>query len=360
MVVADVSMLVLGVFLVVSTVLSAVRTVAVPRGEQVLLSRVLFRVTRPIFDLLVRLSRNEDHKEAFRARFAPMTMLMMPLVWAFGVILGFSCMFWASGIRPFKDAVVLSGSSFTTLGFSSSDSFYDKVLAIVEALLGLGLVALLISFMPSLYSAFSRREALVSRLEVRAGRPPSPEELILRAHRIGWLDSLEDTWEHWEQWFIEIEEAHTTYPALNYFRSPVANRSWITASATVLDSAALLQSSVAVPDRPEASLCIRAGYVTLGRIADFYGLEHPTDPRPDDPIAVPRAEFDAMLDRLAAEDVPLVADRDQAWKDFAGWRVNYDASLTAICEMVEAPPGHWTRRHLGDQRRLSKTRRLHD
>lgn len=360
MVVADVSVFVLGVFLVVSTVLSAVRTVAVPRGEQVLLSRVLFRLTRPVFGLLVRLSRNEDHKEAFRARFAPMTMLMMPLVWAFGVILGFSCMFWASGIRPFKDSIVLSGSSFTTLGFSSSDSFYDKVLAIIEALLGLGLVALLISFMPSLYSAFSRREALVSRLEVRAGRPPSPEELILRAHRIGWLDSLEDTWNHWEQWFIEIEEAHTTYPALNFFRSPVANRSWITASATVLDSAALLQSSVAVPDRPEASLCIRAGYVTLGRIADYFGLEHPSDPRPDDPISVPRAEFDAMWDRLATEDVPLVADRDQAWRDFAGWRVNYDASLMAICEMVEAPPGHWTVGHRGDQRRLSRTRRLHD
>ena len=264
-----------------------------------------------------------------------------------------SALIGVAGISLISNLLMLTGPMFMML-------VYDKVLAITEALLGLGLVALLISFMPSLYSAFSRREALVSRLEVRAGRPPSPEELILRAHRIGWLDSLEDTWEHWEQWFIEIEEAHTTYPALNFFRSPVANRSWITASATVLDSAALLQSSVAVPDRPEASLCIRAGYVTLGRIADFYGLEHPTDPRPDDPIAVPRPEFDAMLDRLAAEDVPLVADRDQAWKDFAGWRVNYDASLTAICEMVEAPPGHWTRRHLGDQRRLSKTRRLHD
>ena len=360
MVVAEVSMFVLGTFLVVSTVLSAVRTVAVPRAEQVVLSRVLFRLTRPVFALLVKLSRNEDHKEAFRARFAPMTMLMMPLVWAAGVILGFSCIYWANGIRPFDDAVVFSGSAFTTLGFSASDSFLDKLLAIVEALLGLGLVALLISFMPSLYSAFSRREALVSRLEVRAGLPPSPEELILRAHRIGWLDSLEDTWAHWEQWFIEVEEAHTTYPALNFFRSPVANRSWITASATVLDSAALLQASVAVPERPEASLCIRAGYVTLRRIADYFGLDHPTDPAPDGPISVTRGDFDAMWDHLAAEGVPMVADKDQAWRDFAGWRVNYDAALVAICRMVDAPPAWGTGGMANAQRRLSRTNRLHD
>jgi hypothetical protein len=331
-----------GLFVSIAVVLSAVRTVAVPRSEQVWLAKALFAASGWAFGLLVKAARSEEAKEAFRARYAPMTMLMMPFAWAMGVIGGFSAMFWASGVRPYRDAVVLSGSSFTTLGFRSTEDFVELAMAIAEALLGLGLVALLISFMPSLYSAFSRREALVARLEVRAGKPPSSEELILRAHRIGWLGSLADTWAHWENWFIEVEEAHTTYPALNFFRSPVPWRSWITAAGAVLDASALLQSSVSTPNAPEASLCIRAGYVALARIAEVLDLEYDVDPAPGDPISVPRAEFDDMWDRLAAEGVPLVSDREQAWRDFAGWRVNYDRALRSICARVDAPPGRWS------------------
>jgi len=40
--------------------------------------------------------------------------------------------------------------------------------------------------------------------------------------------------------------------------------------------------------------------------------------------------------------VPLVADRDQAWRDFAGWRVNYDAVLVGLCDLVMAPPAPWS------------------
>ena len=331
-----------GAALAAMTVMSAVRTVAVPRAEQVLLSRVLFRLSGMVFEGVARISRSPKRQEAVRARFAPMTMLALPFVWAAGEITAFSLMFWALDVRPFRDALVLSGSSFTTLGFRSTDDTLELLLAIGEALLGLGLIALLLSFMPALYGSFSRREALVSRLEVRAGEPPSSEELILRAHRIDWLESLADTWGHWEQWFIEVEEAHTTYPALNFFRSPVPSRSWITAAGTVLDSAALFESTVDVPASPEAALCIRSGYVALGRIATFFGLEHDPDPSPTDPIAVPRAEWEAMCDRLAAAGVPVVKDRDQAWRDFAGWRVNYDAALIGLCAFVRAPPSMWS------------------
>lgn len=331
-----------GLALVVATASSAVRTVAVPRGEHVLLSKVLFLVSGRAFRFLAGMARTPATKAAIDARFAPMTMLMMPFAWAMGVIGGFSAMFWAVGVRPYDDALVLSGSSFTTLGFRSTEDFLELLMAIGEALLGLGLVALLISFMPSIYSAFSRREAQVARLEVRAGQPPSAEEMVLRASRIGWLDSLEDTWVEWERWFIEVEEAHTTYPALNYFRSPVPSRSWITAAGTVLDTASFMQSTVSTNAVPEASLCIRAGYVTLGRIAEFFGVAYDIDPAPTDPISVSRDDYDAMCDRLAAEGVPLLADRDQAWRDFAGWRVNYDKALTGLSRLLGVPPAQWT------------------
>ncbi|MDQ3758116.1 MAG: hypothetical protein M3394_09740, partial [Actinomycetota bacterium] len=40
--------------------------------------------------------------------------------------------------------------------------------------------------------------------------------------------------------------------------------------------------------------------------------------------------------------VPLRADLDQAWRDFAGWRVNYDRVLVALAGYTEAPPAPWS------------------
>ena len=109
--------------------------------------------------------------------------------------------------------------------------------AFLEAGIGLGLVSLMISYLPTIYGAFSRREALVGMLEVRAGLPPSPSELFRRFARIGWLDSIdEDVFEPWESWFVDIEESHSSTPALVFFRSPHPERSWITAARVAWDS----------------------------------------------------------------------------------------------------------------------------
>jgi len=40
--------------------------------------------------------------------------------------------------------------------------------------------------------------------------------------------------------------------------------------------------------------------------------------------------------------VPLKADRDQAWRDFAGWRVNYDLALVELARLTDAPPSPWS------------------
>ena len=42
-----------------------------------------------------------------------------------------------------------------------------------------------------------------------------------------------------------------------------------------------------------------------------------------------------------AGGIPLKADRDQAWRDFAGWRVNYDAIIEAAAVDLNAPPNPW-------------------
>jgi len=326
-----------GTVLVAMALLSALRTVVVPRAEKVRGSRAVGLASRWVFDSFAKLARSPEKREAIRARGAPVGLVALPAVWAAEVILGFSLIYWGLDVKPYRDALVLSGSSLTTLGFRSTDDLPTLLLAILEALLGLGLVALLITFLPTMYNHFSRREALVTRWYMRAGTPPSTDELLIRAQRIGWLEDLHTTWAEWEQWFVDVEEAHTSYPALNFFRSPAPDRSWIVAAGSVLDTASFVEAAVDVKASPQARLSIRSGYMALIAIGRMFDAEINEDPAPDDPISFERADFDRTYERCLEEGIPMMADKDQAWRDFAGWRVNYDSVLESLLRTV-APP----------------------
>jgi hypothetical protein len=251
-------------------------------------------------------------------------------------------MYWGLGVAPLRDAFRLSGSSLFTLGFAAPGDLPTTALVFTEAGFGIGLLALLITYLPSMYSAFSRRESQVSLVAIFAGQPPSAIELILRFFRLADIDRLDaQLWIPWTSWFVEVEETHTSLSALPFFRSNQPDRSWITAAGVVLDSASLLASAVDVPRSPPAELCIRSGYLALRSIAAFFGFPFDPDPRPDDPISVTRDEFDAAYDQLAAQGVPMRRDRDQAWRDFAGWRVNYDVVLVSLAGFLMAPYAPW-------------------
>jgi hypothetical protein len=252
-------------------------------------------------------------------------------------------MFWGSGVETWQEAFRISGSSLLTLGYAKGDSLFHTVLEFSEATIGLLLVALLIAYLPTMYNAFSRRESAVTLLEVRAGSPPTAVEMIARYHRIHGLNRLEEAWRAWEVWFAEIEESHTSLAALVFFRSPKPEQSWITSAGAILDAAALTLAAVNIEWNPQAALCIRSGFLALRSISNFFQVNYNPNPHfPDDEISVSREEFDLACDLLAEEGVPIRANRDQAWQDFAGWRVNYDVPLLALCKITMAPPAPWS------------------
>ncbi len=340
--VARVLAFVVGAAVVLATLASAVKTVVVPRAEPVWLARVVFVSVRRAFDMRVRRASSWEAADRIMSRFAPFALLTLPLVWIAVVLAGFMPIYWALGVDWPRDAFEQSGSSLLTLGFAADRHGPVIAATFVEATLGLGLVALLISFLPTMYQLFSRREVLVSQLDVRAGTPPTPVALFQRAERIGWIEELDGFWVDWERWFTEVEESHTSYLALSFFRSPHHGRSWITAAGAVLDSAALRASAIDLPASWQAQLCLRAGYLALRRIADAYGVRFDPDPAPTDPISITRDEFDQVLAQLAEIGVPLKSDRDQVWRDFAGWRVNYDTVLLTLCGLLMAPFSPWS------------------
>ena len=345
---AQVVAVVAGTLVVVWTLASAVKSVVVPRGVIPSITRVHFVSIRKLFNIFAGPSRPYETRDRVLALYAPLALVTLPAIWAVLVLLGFTSIFWGTGVQPLTEAFATSGSSLFTLGFLHPGETARITLVFIEAGIGLGLISLMISYLPTIYGAFSRREALVGMLEVRAGLPPSPAALLTRYVRIGWLDKIdEDLFERWEAWFIDVEESHTSQPSLSFFRSPHPQRSWITAGGCVLDTAAIVSSTIDRPYNASCDIVIRTGFLCLRRIADLFGVSYDPDPAPSDPITVRREEFDRLCAELQSYGVPLKADLDQAWRDFAGWRVNYDEVLVRLCALTMAPPAKWSSDRIG-------------
>lgn len=332
-----------GFLLVLATLYSAIETFVLPRGEPSILTRLVFEVVRRLFLLRLRKRDSYARRDRVLAFYAPVTLLLLLPVWLALVSFGYMGMFWAFDGGSWFQAFRVSGSSLLTLGFERAEGMPQTILAFTEATIGLMLVALLIAYLPTMYAAFSRRETAVTLLEVRAGSPPSALDMIERFQRIHGLDRLGEQWEEWERWFADIEESHTSLAALVFFRSPQPDHSWVTAAGAVLNAASLTLAAVDIPHDPRADLCIRAGYLALRRICDYFGIVYnPAPSYPEDPISISRDEFEAALERLKTSGCPIQADRERAWLDFAGWRVNYDLILLALADLTDAPEAPWT------------------
>jgi hypothetical protein len=332
----------LGVAVLVLVFDSAIRTFMLPRGASVLTTRVVFIGLRLVFDRIAALTNTYEGRDRVMALYGPIGLLVLPTTWLVMTLGAFTVMFHALGVRGFQDAFETSGSSLFTLGYSRPPDLATRALSYGEAAIGLALLALLIAYLPTIYAAFSRREALIAQLAVRGEEPLTGVNLLIRSHRMDRFHLLDDVWLAWQRWFAELEETHTSLAVLTFFRSPRPQRSWITSAGAVLDGASLVLSSIDQPFQPEAGACIRGGTFALRAVAEIFDIPFDADPLPTDPISIAKDEFFEAYTQLAAIGLPVKADREQAWRDFRGWRVNYDAPLLGIAGLVMAPYAPWS------------------
>lgn len=332
-----------GAGLVFATIMSAIRTTVLPRGTQSRVSSTVVTLVRSLFRLRARRSQTYESRDRIMAMLGPVALLTILASWLVLVLFGFTLIYLGATELSWAKAIELSGSSMFTLGTTVESHFGPLLLTYAEAGIGLLLLALLITYLPSIYGAFSRRENGVALLQVRAGNPPRAASMLIRFHRIeeGQF-RLTELWRQWEAWFADVEETHSTFPILAFFRSPQPDRSWITAAGALLDGAAFWAGAVEHPLDPDAQLCLRAGYLALRRIAELFSIRFDPDPAPDGAIAITRSEWDKDMDEMALAGVPVKTDRDEAWRAWRGWRVNYDHVLLELARMVEAPLAPWT------------------
>ena len=337
---------VVGAVAAVWIVTSAVRTVVFPRPERVWLTSTAFELARRLSHVVAGRAGSPERRHRVLGTFAPAVLISLPLLWSIGLMASFTAVYWGIDGGSVREAIELSGSSLTTLGFIAAPTFAMRLVAILEALLGLAIVALMISFLPTIYGTFSRREIAVGRLTTRAGEPPDPVTFISRVFAVGRLDHIDERWEDWEDWFDELGETHTTFPALIYFRSARPARSWLGAAEAALDTAALLLATDIAPMTGRADTMLRSGFLALRGIADHYGIEPEQNPDEMSALSVSQADFDRLLAELSDQGVAVGTEPDEAWEAYRGWRVNYDNSVCGLRTLIGDGASHWTRRQL--------------
>ncbi|MBO0729234.1 MAG: hypothetical protein J2P57_08235 [Acidimicrobiaceae bacterium] len=356
---AKVVAVVAGAVIVALTLSSAVRATILPRGVQNRLARLSTLAVQVAFRLRAGESASYERRDRLMAMLGPSALLLLLASWLVSIVIGYFLIYLGVASSSPRKAIELSGSSVFTLGTTSSPRLGANLISYTEAALGLVLLTLMISYLPSIYAAFSRREQGVSLMRTRAGEPPRPATMLIRYQRIeGARYRLTELWRTWEAWFADVEQTHTTFPQLVFFRSPQPWESWVNAAGCLLDAAAFWAACVEHPKDPDVQLCIRAGFQMLQRVAAGFDVPFDPDPAPDDPISVGRDEWEPVMQELADAGMELIADRDQAWQDWKGWRVNYDTVLLNLARLVEAPPAPWLsdRSPIGPDRRWSLRR----
>ena len=331
-----------GVVLVITTLSAAIRSFVLPRNEVVRLNVWVFTAIRSVFDAATKTASSFERRDRIMAHYAPVALVALPVVWEALVGLGYTSIYWALDEGSLWKCYNLSSSYLMTLGTSKTNHGVVAALGYSEATLGLLLLTLLLSYLPTIYQAFSRREATVALLELRAGTPPSASCLLGWLNHDGSVRNDEPEWSEWERWFVEIEESHTSLPILTFFRSPQPGRSWVTSGGLILDAAALLLTAVSVPRSRQVEITFKAGCLALNRVYRFFNTRARTEPTNLQPAAEDtsppgRAEFEEACEALAANGLPLVADRAAAWTQYRELRTRYAPALEFLAVLTMAP-----------------------
>jgi len=352
---AQVTSIAFGAALVVSVLLSALETVVLPRNSFTRITRATFAVTNRV---LVHDGPNRARSTRRRGLYAPVALVTLPLVWMLAVIIGFTFIFWGADAGTWQKSFEISGSSVTTLGFSAPSGSIRTWISFVEAIIGLGLVALLISYLPTIYSAHHDREKGIRTLRPFAGTPPSGVALLSNLSRFHAIDNP-DVWRTASTWLLELDQTHCSFPALCYFPESDDTQSWVATVGALLDAGALLLSASAIDwtggstiPHQGAMIVLANGVPTVIEIGRAAGL--PIDqPAPlvkllpdgsgtAPAISVARDEYLAAIDQLTGIITIPDDQRHDAWLRFAAVRAAYDEALRGLAGLTLSLPAPWT------------------
>lgn len=322
---------------------TAIRTFLLPQPGLSLLSRAVFRTVRPFFDAIDRLPIPAPRRRAWAGIYAPLCLVLIVFAAMVIISLGFTLVLYGLGLPTLEAAFLASISSASTLGFATLPSgMAIPVVATLETMTGILLVALLIGYLPTNYAAVQQCEQTVAALAAHVGTPLSGVAIIQRFARSPGLADLDELWTEWRHWFAALGASHSTLAGIIFVRAPQPERSWVTAAGAVLDAAALAVSTLDPPGDTGAERCLEVGSEALAQIRASTRLVTTRAPSPPDTaLHVTQSDFAAAYVVLAASNVPVTPDRGAAWSRFAQRRGQYDEPLHTLARLTRSPLPSW-------------------
>lgn len=273
--------------------------------------------------------------------FGPLGLVTQLMVWTVGLIIGFALLEWAAVGRGFGHGLLFSSGLFLSAeGASGSTAVH--VIALFEAAIAIGVLFIVIGYLPAVYGSFSRREIAVSQLATRAGSPPAAGVILHRvAGRERWLE-LERDLRDWEAWAAELMETHLSYPILGWYRSQHVSQNWLAALTAMTDVAAFVTAVESDGEVEAAELTYAIGQHALADLAAQYRVK---------PGAVDRLtdkQFEKLygLVRSALSD-PVACD--DAKERLRVLRRAYEPKAQALSQLLALDLPPWLPPHAEEQ-----------
>jgi hypothetical protein len=337
--------LIAGILVAFFTLWDAFETVVLPRTV-----RRYFGITRRIYLLTwipwswaLRRLESGRVQGYFLAFYGPLFLILLVFVWALGLILGFGLIQFglgpehltASSTSPgLGKALYFSGSTFFTLGLGdvAPTGTAARAMTVLEAGVGFGFLALVISYLPILYQSFSRREVHISLLDARAGSPPTGIEMIRRNGGLGTRTFLTLS----ETWAADLLESHLSYPTLAHFRSQHENQSWLAALTMILDTCALIMTGIETIPSEQARFTFAIARHALVDLSQIFAST-PTRPFRDRLGPSDLAALEGLLNSIGL----VFTDRLAAEKTLADLRLAYEPFASALSQRLLLPLPPW-------------------
>ncbi len=338
----------IGIAFILVVLWDAFETVVLPRRvtRRLRLVRLFYRLTWPLWTAAVSAISSRRKQETYLSYYGPLSLPLLLVVWAALLIIGFALLYWApgnaiktpEGNAGLQECLYFSGTTFFTLGLGdiAPVSTIARLLVVLQAGMGFAFLALVISYLPALNQSFSRREITISRMDSRAGSPPTASEILRRNVPNTTVSPLTQFFHEWELWSAEVLESHLSYPVLVYFRSQHDNQSWLAALTAVLDACSFVISSVEGESVRQARLTFA---MARHAVVDLALVLHrpPQEPRKD---RLPAADLAALRSMLEKEGYNLHAEAESDGR-LIELRRMYEPYINALSKRLRLPMPPW-------------------
>jgi hypothetical protein len=338
---------VLGIALLLTVLWDAFETVVLPRHvtRSHRLARFFFRVIWSVWTVFAGWIRSVKTRETYLSFFGPLSMLLLLAFWAVMLALSFAMLLWSLGgvvgtplgNASFQAALYFSGTTFFTLGLGDvlPLTTLARVIAVAEAGTGFGFLAIMIAYLPTLYSGLSEREVSISLLDARAGSPPTAGELLRRHSAHGMREGLAAYLREWEGASAHLMETHLTYPFLCFFRSQHDNQSWLAAFTAILDVCALLIAYTEGETKWQAQLTFAIARHAVADLCDVLRVR----PWPPNPDRLPPEDLPEIRTFLLGCGLPMQTEpADRKLHELRGM---YEPYLNALSRLLWMPLPTW-------------------